>query len=51
MKYFQLLKEVLDKHGLEHKPGQIYNCDESGMPFDARPLNVVTSEKLKKVRS
>ena len=50
-KYFQLLKEVLDKHGLEHKPGQIYNCDESGMPFDARPLNVVTSKKMKKVRS
>ena len=49
--YFLLLKEVLDKHDLEHKPGQIYNCDESGMPFDARPLNVVTSKKLKKVRS
>ena len=39
--YFKLLKQVLDEHGLTHKPGQMYNCDESGMPFDDRPLNVV----------
>ena len=49
--YFKLLKQVLDEHGLTDKPGQIYNCDESGMPFDARPLNVITSKHLKKVRS
>ena len=40
-----------DAHDLEHKPGRIYNCDENRMPFDAWPLNVITSKKLKKVRS
>ena len=42
--------KVLDEHDLTHKPGKIYNCDESGMPYDVRPLNVVTSKTLKKVR-
>ena len=49
--YLELLKKVLDEHDLTDKPGQIYTCDETGMPFDARPLNVVTSKKEKKVRS
>ena len=29
--YFRLLEETLVKYGLKDKPGQIYNCDESGM--------------------
>ena len=35
---------MFEEHGLEHKPGQIYNYSESGilMPFDTQPLNVIT---------
>lgn len=37
-------------HDLADKPGLIYNCNETGMTFDALPLSVVTSKKEKKVR-
>ena len=50
-KYFAMLKELLNNYDLVNKPGQVYNCDESGMPFDAHPQHVVTSKKMKKVRS
>ena len=33
--YFDILEETLDKYGLNDKPAQIYNCDESGMPLGA----------------
>ena len=36
--YFELLKKVLDKHDLTDKAGQIYHCDVTGIPFDARAL-------------
>ena len=49
--YFEVLKKVLDKHDLTDKPGQIYNCNETGIVFATHPLSVVTSKKEKKVRS
>ena len=33
-KYFEVLKDVLDEHGLNDRPAQLYNVDESGMPLD-----------------
>ena len=36
--YFNLHVDTLD---LMNHPAQIYNMDESGMPLDARPPNVV----------
>ena len=35
--YFTLLHDTLLTHDLLNKPAQIYNVDESGMPFNPRP--------------
>ena len=48
--YYQLLKDVLDEHNLMDHPKQIYNMDETGMPFDPRPPKVAAPKGLKKVR-
>ena len=39
--YCNLLEETLCEHDLTNKPSHIYNMDESGMPFDHCPHNVV----------
>ena len=39
--YYNLLEETLCEHDLTNKPSHIYNMDESGMPLDHRPPNVV----------
>ena len=49
--YFELLKITLTENNLLDKPHQIYNVDETRMPFDHRPPKVVTSVGQKKVRS
>ena len=36
--YFDLLEETLDEFDLKDKPSQIYNCDESGMPLEHKPI-------------
>lgn len=48
--YFELLKDVLTEHILMESPGQVYNVDETGMPFDHRPPKVITKRENKKVR-
>ena len=48
--YFSLLNDVMSEYELHSKPSQIYNVDESGIPFDPRPPNVVTTKGTKKVR-
>ena len=48
--YFQLLKGVLDEHGLSDNPSCIYNVDETGMPLEPRPPKIVTVRGQKKVR-
>ena len=48
--YFALLKEALDEHDLTAHPNQIYNMDETGMPFEPRPPKVVAPKGQKKVR-
>ena len=35
---------------LHSKHSQIYNVDESGIPFDPRAPNIVTTKGIKKVR-
>ena len=32
-KYFNLLEDTLKANGLTQSPGQIFNCDEIGMPY------------------
>ena len=34
MQYFTQLKEVLEEHKLMDCPGQLYDVDETGMPFE-----------------
>ena len=48
--YFKLLKETLEKNDLMHKPSQIYNCDESGMPLEHKLPRTVSPKGVKKVR-
>lgn len=48
--YYDLLHETLETHGLSDKPAQIYNMDESGMPLDPRPPNIIARRGQKKVR-
>ena len=46
--YFSMLKDVLTEHNLLDSPAQIYNIDETGMPFDRVP-KVMTLRGQKKV--
>ena len=39
--YNDLLKVPLKEHNLEDCPGQIYNMDETGIPLDPRPPNII----------
>ena len=47
--YFTLLNDVLTEHDLHSNPAQIYNVDESGVPFDPQAPNVVVTRGAKKV--
>ena len=40
--YFDELERALDENRLIDRPCQIFNMDETGMPFDPQPLKVVT---------
>ena len=39
--YFSLLHDTLVTHDLINKPAQIYNIDETGIPFNPFPLKIV----------
>ena len=41
--YYALLKDILEAQDLMDRPAQLYNMDESGMPLDPRPPNIVTN--------
>lgn len=47
--YYNLLKEMLKKHGLFNCPSRIYNMDESGVSLDHKPPKVVALKGAKKV--
>ena len=36
------MADTLEANGLSGKPGQIFNCDETGMPLQHKPLKVVS---------
>ena len=40
-KYFDLLEDTLKANGLTQSPGQIFNCDEVGMPLVHKPPKVI----------
>ena len=41
-RYFDLLEDVIKVNGLSKHPGQIYNCDETGMLLSHTPPKVIT---------
>lgn len=41
MRYFDLLEETIKENGLDGKPGQIFNMDESAMPLDPKSPKLV----------
>ena len=47
--YFDLLESTLTENSLIDSPGQIYNMDETGMPLDPRPPNIIAKSGQKKV--
>ena len=40
-RYFDLLKDVIKVNGLSKHPGQIFNCDETGMSRSHTPPKVI----------
>lgn len=48
--YYDLLQETLQTNNVMNAPAQMYNMDESGVPLDPRPPNVITRKGQKKVR-
>ena len=48
--YYNLLEDTLQEYDLMNSPVQIYNMNESGMPLDPRPPNVIAERGQKKVR-
>ena len=40
-KYFDMLEECLTQNGILDKPGQIFNCDETGLPLNPKCTRVV----------
>ena len=40
-KYFNLLEDTIRSNGLTQRPGQIFNCDETGLSLSHKPPKVV----------
>ena len=40
-RYFDLLEETIKENGLDGRPGQIFNMDESGIPLDPKSPKLV----------
>ena len=46
--YYDLLETTLKEHNLQDYPGQIYNMDETGIPLDPRPPNIIVKRGQKR---
>ena len=46
--YYELLEDILTEHNLLDSPAQIYNMDESGIPLNPRPPNIVARRGQKR---
>ncbi len=45
-----MLKQTLEENGILHNPGQIYNCDVSGMPLEHKLPCIISQKGAKKNR-
>ena len=48
--YLKYLEETLKGNDLMNCPGQIYNVDETSIPLDQKPPNVIAKRGQRKVR-
>ena len=49
--YSDLLERTLEDNGLLSSPSQLFNCDETGMLLDPKPLKVVVPRGIKHPRT
>ena len=49
--YFDLLYQTMEKYQLFDSPAQIWNCDETGLPLDHKPMKVVVEKGQKHPRT
>ena len=45
--YYNLLKATLRENEIFDRPSHIFNCDETGMPLNPKPLKVVSERGAK----
>ena len=45
--YFDLLEVTLTENDILSCPSQIFNCDETGMPLDPKPIKAVVAKGTK----
>ena len=48
--YFDLLRSVYDEFGFDDYPKRIYNMDETGVPLEPRPPEIVAAKGQKKIQ-
>uniref|UniRef100_A0A1X7UP44 DDE-1 domain-containing protein n=1 Tax=Amphimedon queenslandica TaxID=400682 RepID=A0A1X7UP44_AMPQE len=48
-KYFDILEDTLKENSLFNNPTHIFNCDETGLQLNPKPLNVVSGRGAKNV--
>ena len=46
-RYYDLLEETLKTNGIYNDPTRIFNCDETGVPLNPKPLKVVGEKGTK----
>ena len=46
-RYYDLLEETLKTNGIYNDPTRIFNCDETGVPLNPKPLKVVGEKGAK----
>ena len=46
-RYYDLLEDTLVKNDLLNDPHRIYNCDETGLPLNPKPLKVIDLKNAK----
>ncbi|KAJ8887888.1 hypothetical protein PR048_007372 [Dryococelus australis] len=49
MEYFDLLRELLSENHLIGKPGHIFNMDETGLPLNNKPGEVIAEKSSRSV--
>ena len=46
-RYYDILEETLIENKLFNEPHRLFNCDETGLPLNPKPLKVVDAKKAK----